>query len=1115
MPHATDDDKQPAQAPLVAEEDDDAAIARVLGEEDFMNNLTERPLIPGDKADDAVDYEDISDDELPEEESPTEEARNRIAQEDSATALLPNGQETSTFGDGDLDDLFGDGGEGGDGLDDLFGDAASDPLADLFGDTQATLPDDVTATNDQTDVLGDTASKPAFRDVNYEKPPEPLTEAQEHEQKMLAAQMLLFGDYYRNKGMLDPSTANIPAAPEVDQDIFEVTWPRFDPNEIPHWYALFRKKLATYPFKETPKPPKPIQPHKANLDLEPDQERLFKLHVQHSHKRKREDLTEYGMVIIPPEKKETTKEEEADLLEELDDNEIVGGVSVQDLRMLCEDWDNLSVHSGEGTDNRLALVTGDHFDEPPNKMVRLSIDSCKALPIFYDDFESFEDPEELAAKIAQQVHLDLNDPSLLIDTHPQLPSRAKSIRQKLDGRGLAPGNIKKAMENKYNFSNDDAYELLKENHSNKIRSNLGNLNVEHSLVATKLQYPFYKVKLSIKEARAFHRPTPAFPYNGPVRFDPLLRVRKATYKGKDAQTIFQTSADLTMADNSTMLFVEYSEEYPTTLSNVGMGSKFINYYRRIDENDHHRPKEDMGETQVLLPQDRSPFAIFGKVDPGAIVPTFHNGMYRAPIFKHEPKQTDFLCIRSTTGVGGTRWFLRNMNNLYVSGQQFPATEVPGTHSRKVTEAAKRRLRMISWRIWKRNRDQNARQPWLSNDMIKEHLPGSDIPQNRGKMREFMAYDKVVSSWGPKENDVVPEDDIMRGWIKPEDICLLDSMQVGDRHLQDVGYNREGENAEAEDDDDKEGQGIDQQLAPWQTTKNFINASQGKAMLQLHGEGDPSGRGEAFSFIKTSMKGGFKAIGESVDDKLDQKRLKELGGHSYNVAKQQQAYEDAIMRIWDAQSRSLSTKEEPEDVEPGIEDNDVASERADRRLASRSEVGTPSVAFSRRDDETGSQYSRMSSASQSGKPLKISRTFRGKNGKKELIEEIIYDQAVIKQYFRRRQKANLVNKDIAEFVPTGNDEEDERQKRHLQAELDKLMKKRERRKHREKQKQLVSGVVPATPDSPSDSLAGNRGGGTTQRKCANCGMVGHIKTNKNSPGQWTCNSCLQIHYDFLG
>lgn len=39
------------------------------------------------------------------------------------------------------------------------------------------------------------------------------------------------------------------------------------------------------------------------------------------------------------------------------------------------------------------------------------------------------------------------------------------------------------------------------------------------------------------------------------------------------------------------------------------------------------------------------------------------------------------------------------------------------------------------------------------------------------------------------------------------------------------------------------------------------------MLKLHGEGDPSGAGLAFSFIRVSMKDIFLRAGESAEEKL--------------------------------------------------------------------------------------------------------------------------------------------------------------------------------------------------------------------------------------------------------
>ena len=116
----------------------------------------------------------------------------------------------------------------------------------------------------------------------------------------------------------------------------------------------------------------------------------------------------------------------------------------------------------------------------------------------------------------------------------------------------------------------------------------------------------------------------------------------------------------------------------------------------------------------------------------------------------------------------------------------------------------------------------------------------------------------------KTNWTIPSDADMLKMVTPEQVVLSESMQVGQRHLQDSGYSYNGEVAE----DDEEGNlSVEQQLAPWITTKNFLFATQAKAMLRLHGDGDPSGRGEAFSFIRVSMKDIFVKAGEDYEQKL--------------------------------------------------------------------------------------------------------------------------------------------------------------------------------------------------------------------------------------------------------
>ena len=119
-------------------------------------------------------------------------------------------------------------------------------------------------------------------------------------------------------------------------------------------------------------------------------------------------------------------------------------------------------------------------------------------------------------------------------------------------------------------------------------------------------------------------------------------------------------------------------------------------------------------------------------------------------------------------------------------------------------------------------------------------------------------------WRLKPGWTIPTDAEMLKMVIPEHVVLSESMQVGQRHLHDAGY---GKAEEAEEGGDESKLSIEQQLAPWITTKNFIHATQAKAMLKLHGEGDPTGRGEAFSFVRVSMKEIFVRAGEDLDEKI--------------------------------------------------------------------------------------------------------------------------------------------------------------------------------------------------------------------------------------------------------
>lgn len=110
------------------------------------------------------------------------------------------------------------------------------------------------------------------------------------------------------------------------------------------------------------------------------------------------------------------------------------------------------------------------------------------------------------------------------------------------------------------------------------------------------------------------------------------------------------------------------------------------------------------------------------------------------------------------------------------------------------------------------------------------------------------------------SEKIPSESDNRAHASPEECVLYEAMLVGQRHLLDAGYGKAAGSAEGGNEDDAVKLDVEQQLAPWTTTKNFMLASQNKAMLALNGEGDPTGRGEGISMLRISMKGIFVPAG---------------------------------------------------------------------------------------------------------------------------------------------------------------------------------------------------------------------------------------------------------------
>ncbi|KAM0241741.1 hypothetical protein ACHAPO_001434 [Fusarium lateritium] len=1049
---------------------DDREIAKLLGDSQDTGgagiNFDTVEFDQTGKADDAEDFEDISDDDLPEEEP-------------SAGVSM------------EMPGLTDDGGTSND-ADDLFGEGPSSP----------------------DPILGPSSPAPHVRDTDTDTQPTDVG-------------LSFPGINFDPEPHLDNQDPDIPAPAETVEDLLKATWPAYKKGHVLTWSELLPAKKATWKEKKPTKKPKKLVTSKLTLELAPDQEKLFRIPGTATISRKARQAEERGLVYCGLNEQDQAQNNVQFDLDLDSDSETVAGFSLRDIELACEDWGSqIATVEAEFEARQLAeqekqqaqkrtfeeqddewdaeflMDLGDDGPTRPKKRKTLKLGLPEIPRYAAPSFDNFEDATRRGAK---RVQLDLSDPYLLIETQ-DLQRNAKRPRTDNKLTRMANGNLGRGVANRFNISNDEAYEALKENHQSKVRATLGNISVEHSMPAIKLSWPYYKVKLG-GTTDEYHRPR--FRYKKfaghIIKFDKPAHQKRKMMKGK-AHEVFLKSKDLSINDNSTAVLYEYCEQRPRVLSSFGMGNRLINYYRRKDTSeDEQLPKQDLGEYRMLLPEDRSPFSLFGTVDPGETVPTLHNEMYRAPVFKHNPRGSDFLVVRSTTGEQGSRWFLHKIDHLYVVGQQFPSVEVPGPHSRKVTNASKNRMKMLAFRMIRHSDTDNCQ---LSD--ITKHIADSTDTQNRQKLKEFLQYDRESGEkgmWRLKPGEILPDESAIRSMIKPEEVCLLDAMQLGIKELEDAGYDprnasleedvqnndAEGEEEDVDDEGSKITKGAKKQqekqeetladkMAPWKTTKAFIDACAQKAMLQLHGEGDPTGHGLGFSFIRTSMKGGYieavqGPLATSADAMEREKRAN--GGHAYNVKKQQAMYEEGIKEIWDKQKTTLSDGQEHDDKDVAV------TEDEDDRFNVQS-VMTPA-----QFDDGTSQISGLTSASrQQKRAIRITRDVRMPDGSTQSRIEIVHDPVVISQYMKRRTEADLEMRDSR---PTGNADHDRLAGIRIKKELERLEKNKARRQAREQQKELHQKA--SAGDAGSPSVNGDKVPTGTTRKCANCGQVGHIKTNK--------------------
>lgn len=422
-----------------------------------------------------------------------------------------------------------------------------------------------------------------------------------------------------------------------------------------------------------------------------------------------------------------------------------------------------------------------------------------------------------------------------------------------------PEDDNEIMRNKdiFNLSNDEYY-YPKLTTDSTLGRTIGSAVIQHSTPAVELYQPFFPTHLGVMKLRNFHRP-PLKRYShgamagpGPHSVLPLLKHIRRKEKLREQERLasgggemffMRTPDDLTGRDGD-LILVEYSEQYPALMSQVGMASKIKNYYKRRPGKDSNPQAFRFGEIAYA---HTSPF--LGSLAPGQLLQALENNMFRAPIYEHQVPSSDFLIIRSRL-----HFYIREVETIFCVGQECPMIEVPGPNSKRANNFSRDFLQVFVYRLFWNSRDTPRR---IKMEDVRKAFPSHSESSIRKRLKlcaDFKRTGTDSNWWVLKSDFRLPTEEEIRAAVSPEQCCAYYSMLAAEQRLKDAGYGERSLFAPEDDDEDSAAKIEDEvKAAPWNTTRAFIAAMKGRCLLSLTGVADPTGCGEGFSYVKVPNK----------------------------------------------------------------------------------------------------------------------------------------------------------------------------------------------------------------------------------------------------------------------
>ncbi|RDX73130.1 Transcription initiation factor TFIID subunit 1, partial [Mucuna pruriens] len=330
---------------------------------------------------------------------------------------------------------------------------------------------------------------------------------------------------------------------------------------------------------------------------------------------------------------------------------------------------------------------------------------------------------------------------------------------------------------------------------------------------------------------------------------------------------FKKKSDLSVKDGHVFL-MEYCEERPLLLSNVGMGARLCTYYQKCSPDDQsgsllRNTDSSLGHVISLDPADKSPF--LGDLKPGCTQSSLETNMYRAPVFPHKVPLTDYLLVRSSKG----KLSLRRIDKINVVGQQEPLMEVLSPGSKNLQTYMMNRLLVHMCREFQAAEKRHL-PPYIRVDEFLSQFPYQSEASFRKKIKEYANLQRGTNGQSilvKKRNFRMWSEDELRKMVTPELVCAYESMQAGLYRLKHLGITETHPTNISSAMSRLPDEAIalaaashierELQITPWNLSSNFVACtSQGKEnieRMEITGVGDPSGRGMGFSYARAPPK----------------------------------------------------------------------------------------------------------------------------------------------------------------------------------------------------------------------------------------------------------------------